>query len=178
MKRRLRKKAISIFLVITITVCYCTFSSAYIYWDAGYVTANFEIENRLTNATFGWHARDVWNATPTPVWITNVPGSGHSWETDIQSAGSWYGMYTAIFRQYVFWGRATKFKIELNRTTLVGASNNFWKSVLVHEFGHALCLFDNPLPDYPNSSIMNYGRDRNTLITPQTDDINGVNYAY
>lgn len=178
MKKKFKKKIASIILIITITISYCSFSYAYLYWDAGFVTANFEIENRLANATLGWNARSVWNATPTPVWITEVPGSGHSWETDWLYDGNWYGMYTVVTRKYIFWGRATKFKIELNRRTLLGQSNNFWQSVLVHELGHAFCLNDNPLPNSPNSSIMNYSRDRSILITPQSDDIDGVNEFY
>ena len=178
MKKKFGKKAISIILVITIFVSYCTLSSAYIYWEYGFVTSRYDIENRLSRADVGFSARAAWNVTPTPVWITEVPGFGHNWEIDGQYAGGWYGQYTAVTQQYIFWGRATKFKIELNRTTLLGQSDNFWQSVLVHEMGHSLCLWDDPLPYSPDSSIMNYGRNRETVNIPQSDDINGVNYAY
>ena len=85
-------------------------------------------------------------------------------------------MYTPRSRQYVLWGRAGKFKIELNRNTLVSESDTFRSSVLVHELGHAFCLGDNPSSG--NSSSMNYDRNRNYLTWPTSDDIAGVNAAY
>ena len=85
-------------------------------------------------------------------------------------------MYTPQSRQYVFGGRAGKFKIELNRNNLVSKSDTFRSSVLVHELGHAFCLDDNPSSG--NSSIMNYDRNRNYLTWPTSDDIAGVNAAY
>lgn len=87
-----------------------------------------------------------------------------------------YGLYTPRSRQYVLWGRAGKFKIELNRNTLVSESDTVRSSVLVHELGHAFCLDDNP--SSRNSSIMNYDRDRDYLTWPTSDDIAGVNAAY
>lgn len=65
---------------------------------------------------------------------------------------------------------------ELNRKELVSESNNWGQSVLVHEFGHAFCLDDNP--SSRNASIMNHDRTRNTLIKPTSNDIAGVNSAY
>lgn len=172
------KKIISLIFITIITVSIGSTSFAYIYWGGGNVSAVYEIEDRLTTHYIFENSQSAWNCTSTPVWITSVPGSGHSWAIDGQYGDEWYGCYTIITRKYIFWGRATKFKIELNRTLLVGESDNFWQSVLVHEFGHSLCLGDNPNPSVPNSSIMNYARNRNTLLTPQTDDISGVNYAY
>jgi len=55
---------------------------------------------------------------------------------------------------YVFLGRAKKFKITLNSKTL---TTSMAQSTIVHKFGHALCLHDNPSSG--NSSIMNYNRD-------------------
>lgn len=105
-----------------------------------------------------------------------MPGSGHSYVISGQWDDTWYGMYTPQDRQYILWGRAGKFKIELNRNTLVGESDTFVSSVLVHEFGHAFCLENNPSTG--NLSIMNYDRDRNYLTWPTSDDIAGVNNAY
>lgn len=81
---------------------------------------------------------------------------------------------TYIFEEH-FLGRATSFTIKLNRRLLVNESDYFRQSVMVHELGHALGLGDNP-PESP--SIMRYDRDRNTMISPQQDDIDGVNYYY
>lgn len=88
----------------------------------------------------------------------------------------WYGMYTPRDLEFIVFGRAGNFKIELNRTMLVDESTTFWKSVLTHELGHAVCLGDNPSSG--NQSIMNYDRDRNYLTWPTSDDVAGVNDAY
>lgn len=178
MKRKFRKKPVSVILIISIVLSYCAFSSAYIYYNVGNISPSFDIENYLSRPAIASSARSAWNVTPTPVWITEVTGSGHSWEIDDYYGTDWTGLYTAITRQYVFWGRATKFRIQLNRSILEGESDNYWKSTLVHEFGHALCLGDDPNPSVPGSSIMNRNRNRETVNIPQTDDINGVNYAY
>jgi len=172
------KKIISLILVIVMLVSYRSISLAYINISYGSVSASVDVEERISNHTLFVNSKNAWNYTATPVWITAVPGSGHSWVIDGQYGDEWYGLYTAESLQYIFWGRATKFSIKLNRTLLVSEGDNFWQSVLVHEFGHAFCLDDNPNSSVPNSSIMNYNRSRNTLITPQADDINGVNNAY
>ncbi|WP_060669272.1 matrixin family metalloprotease [Oceanobacillus caeni] len=47
------------------------------------------------------------------------------------------------------------------------------QSTAVHELGHALGIAHNN-----GTSIMNSNRDRNKMITPQTDDVNGVKSIY
>lgn len=47
------------------------------------------------------------------------------------------------------------------------------QSTAVHELGHALGIAHNN-----GTSIMNSKRDRNKMITPQTDDVNGVKNIY
>ncbi|MCL2400997.1 MAG: InlB B-repeat-containing protein, partial [Defluviitaleaceae bacterium] len=59
---------------------------------------------------------------------------------------------------------------------------NFTTSVMVHELGHILGLRDgpsgSPVGGGVNNSIMNYGRNRNTLLRPTSFDITGVNMIY
>jgi len=177
MKRNLKKSLVLVFTCILMTTVFTTvaFAAQYIYYDGGLLNASVEVENRLNYGIFDY-CISKWNNTSTPVNITQVPGSGHSYIISGQWDDSWYGMYTPQSRQYVFWGRAGKFKIELNRNTLVSESDTFRSSVLVHELGHAFCLSDNPSSG--NSSIMNYDRNRNYLTWPTSDDIAGVNNAY
>ena len=147
-----------------------------IYYDGGLKSATVDVENRLSNFSVYKNSVSAWNSTNTPVNIKTVPGSGHSYVIDGVYNDTWYGLYTPKNRQWIISGRAGKFTIELNRKELVSESDNFWQSVLVHELGHAFCLDDNPSSG--NSSIMNYDRNRNTLIKPTSNDIAGVNSAY
>ncbi len=144
--------------------------------DGWFTSATVEVENRLGYNSIYTKSVSAWNSTSTPVNIKTVPGSGHSYVISGVYNDTWYGMYTPKDLQYLVTGRAGKFTIELNRKQLVSESENFWQSVLVHEFGHAFCLGDNPSSG--NSSIMNYDRNRNTLIKPTGNDVTGVNNAY
>ncbi len=177
MKDRIFKAMASLISCLLLTSIFTSvaYGAQYIYFEAGSVSPAVEVENRLSYGIFN-NSIDAWNSTSTPVAITQVPGSGHSYLIDGQFSDDWYGLYTYLSRQYVFWGRTKKFKIELNRNNLVNESDTFRKSVLVHELGHAFCLGDNPSSG--NSSIMNYTRDRNYLTWPTGDDIAGVNAAY
>ena len=148
---------------------------AYISYAYGYVSDSIPIENRTSYSTAYSRAKNAWNNTATPAYIYDIAGSGHSWIHDESYSDTFIGQYNPISLQYGVSGRATKFEIKLNRTKLVGHTTNYIQSTIVHELGHALCLNDNP-PQSP--SIMRYDRNRETCITPQQDDINGVNAAY
>ena len=90
-------------------------------------------------------------------------------------ADSTNAYYSPGWYEYVVAGRATTFTIYLNDYNIEKKSDQYKQSVIVHELGHAFCLDDNP----PESlSIMRYDRNREIIIIPQTDDINGVNAAY
>ncbi|MCI9588913.1 MAG: hypothetical protein HFF60_13295 [Oscillospiraceae bacterium] len=177
MKHTIRTLIVFVAMTIAFTVVVsATLASdvPFIYYRGGLASPTVEVENRLLYKCFG-ESVDEWNSTDTPVEIIQVPGSGHSYVIAGQFDDTWYGLYTPR-SQNIFTGRAGKFKIELNRTTLVTESDTVWKSVLVHELGHAFCLSDNPSSG--NQSIMNYDRNRNYLTWPTADDIAGVNDAY
>ena len=176
--REKTKKLSSILLCLVFCFSFSTavYAASYIYYDGGLKSATVDVENRLSNSSVYKNSVSAWNSTNTPVNIKTVPGSGHSYVIDGVYNDTWYGLYTPKNRQWIISGRAGKFTIDLNRKELVSESDNFWQSVLVHELGHAFCLDDNPSSG--NSSIMNYDRNRNTLIKPTSNDIAGVNSAY
>ena len=86
-------------------------------------------------------------------------------------ADSWVGYYSYYTKK----GKTYKFKIYLNDRLLSNKSNNYKQSTIVHEFGHALSLADNPSE---KQSIMRHDRNRNAIIKPQQDDIKGVKSYY
>ncbi|MGX9808846.1 matrixin family metalloprotease (plasmid) [Exiguobacterium acetylicum] len=65
----------------------------------------------------------------------------------------------------------TKFAGYLNDYAV--KNSNVAQSAGVHELGHAFGIAHNS-----GTSIMNSSRDRNSMITPQTDDVNGVKSIY
>lgn len=172
--KKLSKNLLSVILFFSFSMV--AYAATYIYYDGGLKNAVVEVENRLGNSTVYSNSTSAWNNTNTPVSIKTVAGSGHSYVSSGTYSDTWYGLYTPKERQYIVAGRAGKFTIELNRNELVSKSNVFWQSVLVHELGHAFCLDDNPSSG--DASIMNYDRNRNTLIRPTSHDVAGVNYAY
>ncbi|MGX8797863.1 hypothetical protein ACR6HW_17670 [Fusibacter sp. JL298sf-3] len=177
MKEKNRKRLAGVFMFCLLTTLFTSlaYTAQYIYYGGGLLNPSVEVEDRLSYDIYD-QCVNTWNSTSTPVNITTVPGSGHSYIISGQWDDVWYGMYTPKDRQYVFTGRAGKFKIELNRSTLVNKSDTFRSSVLVHELGHAFCLDDNPSSG--DASIMNYTRNRDYLTWPTSDDIAGVNNAY
>lgn len=165
---------VSICLLMTTLFTTVVFAAQFVYYGGGLKNPSVEVEKRTGYPYYESVAE--WQNTNTPINITTVPGSGHSYIIDGQWDDTWYGLYTPRNREFIVTGRAGKFKIELNRSTLVGESNTFRKSVIVHELGHAFCLGDNPSSG--NASIMNHNRNRNYLTWPTSDDIAGVNDAY
>ena len=111
----------------------------------------------------------------------NVSISISSYSSNKIEAGryddTWYGLNTQTYNTST--GYTTSFVIKINARTISNdATNvtNFAKSTVVHEFGHSFWLCDNPSTS--SSSIMKYSRNRNTMTTPQTFDINNVNGKY
>jgi len=160
----------SIFLLVP-------YASAYVYYDGGYPSATYKLDFGYSRYNSTWTNRisaavSSWNSTSTPVWITN-DGTSSNKVYAANYADSWYGLYTPSTN---WLGSVTSFNIKLNSRTLNADASNwdhFVESTTVHEIGHSLSLDHNN-----NTSIMNSGRDRNTMYKPQTDDINGVNAYY
>lgn len=118
-------------------------------------------------------AKSAWYNTSSPAQIIDESTDHQHQIYNRQIADTWNGQYTATWKNSN--GTARSFTIVLNDTILKNASYNCIQSVIVHEFGHAFGLDDNP-PESP--SIMRYDRNRETMITPQQDDVNGVNDFY
>lgn len=117
-----------------------------------------------------------WNNSSAVVSISVSSSSPNTIEAGNYS-DTWYGLNTPSFNPST--GLLSSYNIKINATTIYSdASNfsNFATSVIVHEFGHTFWLCDNPYTTFP--SIMNQNRNRNSMISPQTFDINNVNTIY
>lgn len=149
------------------------FSNAYLNHNFGWQSTSIPIKNATSSA----YTKVVTNSIAA--WNNAIPGDVNIYlkkktQNTIYSgnyADSWIGYYSYYTKK----GKTYKFNIYLNDRLLANQSDNYKQSTLVHELGHALSLADNP----PNvQSIMRYDRNRNTMIVPQQDDIDGVKSFY
>lgn len=180
MKRKIK-------IILTTILIFSLFTAnvfAYVELSYGYESTTIPVKNSLwtspttpVNCNYSYifdSSAQAWNGSGCNALIYSSSSSSNK-IVNVSVQDTWNGMYTATKRQYVLWGKATEFKIELNHYILAPHSDNYRQSVLVHELGHALSLDDNP-PESP--SIMRHDRDREIVITPRNDDVYGVNQIY
>lgn len=143
-----------------------------------------------TNQNYGWSSPSIPIAIKTSDSYKDlVKKSMTAWNNSIKEvniyekkkaintvySGTYADTWSGYYSYYLKKGKTYKFNIYLNDRLLSKKSNNYKQSTIVHEFGHALSLGDNP-PE--KQSIMRYDRNRDVMTTPQKDDINGVKKYY
>lgn len=173
---RRSQKFILTLAIFTILALQGSAIHAYILITRGQVNPNLRVNSlglAPAYATAYSNSRDAWFNTYTRANIIIDNTVSDKKINSAYLADSYYGVYRPTGEGSN--GRATGFTITLNDRTVL-ANNSFRQSVIVHEFGHAFSLGDNPSTG--NNSMMNYGRDRYTVVIPTQDDINGVNAAY
>lgn len=174
-----------IFAVI-IVLCFMTwltipvFAAGNRYWPYGMRYKNFAVKSYSNSYNDTWvnildNARSAWNSSNAGTSISTLSYSNHEIYA-AQYNDTWYGLFTVESSSQ---GYITEFNIKVNARTISDhATNfsNFARSTVVHEFGHAFFLDDEPPTTSP--SIMSYSRNRNTMVTPQTYDVNNVKARY
>lgn len=179
-------KKLKYFIVLTIALC-MVFASSIVtyaadpYLSYGSKTGSVNVEKYSDKYNDTWvsilnNGISAWNNSKANVSISKTSSSKNSIEA-AQYDDTWYGLTTQTYNPST--GYTSKFVIKVNaRTISADATNfdNFAKSTVTHEFGHVFWLCDNPSTS--KSSIMKYSRDRNTMTTPQTFDIDNVNAKY
>jgi hypothetical protein len=165
-------------IAVAVALCAAMISppAAAHYYSSGMPTPVLRIAPYSYNSSWQGpmdQALSNWTATPTPAWIYKLAGEP-SQVIAAQYPDTWYGYYNLLG---VFPGNYLRIRLNA-RTISRDASNfgNFVTSVLVHEFGHALRLSDNP--GISGTSIMKESRNRNSMTTPQQHDIDDVNAYY
>lgn len=150
------------------------------YWEYGMRYKNFAVKSYSNSYNATWvsildNSRSAWNNSKAGTTISTQANSNHE-ILAAQYNDTWYGLFTVESSSQ---GYISNCNIKVNaRTIKANASNfsNFARSTVVHEFGHAFFLDDNPPTS--SASIMSYGRNRNTMVSPQTYDVNNVNERY
>ena len=173
-----RRKAIKrALLILCLTfVLHNTLAFAYVYYSRGQDLPNLRVNSSHLESTFTTaysNSRTAWFNTYTRANIIIDNTVSDKYIKSAYLSETYYGAYAPT--GYAPSGRATGFTITLNTRTIPN-NNSFRQSLIVQEFVHAFCLGYNPSSG--NTSIMNYNRDRYTLISPTSDDINGVQAAY
>ena len=115
----------------------------------------------------------AWNGTTAGTNISvSTNTSSYTCEVDTYS-DLWYGLTTPLS---ISGNQLNEASIKINSRTC-SSSTNWRKSTITHEIGHLLGLLDNP-PTSSDNSLMNHGRNRNNIYTPQEYDIMNVKYIY
>lgn len=179
-------KKLKYFIISTIVLCMFFVSSivtyaADPYLSCGSKTGSVNVKKYSDKYNDTWvsilnNGISAWNNSRANVSISKTSSSKNSIEA-AQYDDTWYGLTTQTYN--IITGYTSEFVIKVNaRTISADATNfdNFAKSTVTHEFGHVFWLCDNP--NTSKSSIMKYSRDRNTMTTPQTFDIDNVNAKY
>lgn len=150
------------------------------YWEYGVRYKNIAVKSYSSSYNDTWvsilnNARSAWNSSSAGTTITTSSTSGNK-ILATRYDDTWYGLFSVESSSQVY---ITKFTIQVNARTISNAAtnfSNFAKSTVVHEFGHAYFLDDNP--PTTQSTIMSHSRNRNSLTTPQSYDVNNVIARY
>ncbi len=173
-------------MVLTIVLC-MFFDSLIVtyaadpYLSYGSKTGNVNVKEYSDKYNDTWvsvlnNGISAWNNSSANVSISKTSSSKNSIEA-AQYDDTWYGLTSPAYDTST--GYIVKFTIKVNARTISADAtnfNNFAKSTVTHEFGHVFWLCDNP--NTSKSSIMKHSRNRNTMTTPQTFDIDNVNAKY
>ena len=169
--KKFKNKTLYILIILIFCVAVID-SSAYTIQPYGWSTTYIPIKD-ATSSQYTQIVKDSIAA-----WNNSVPGVKFYFKKKAANtiySGSYDESWVGRYSYYTKKGKTYKFNIYLNDKLLASKSDSYKQSTLVHELGHALSLADNP----PGViSIMRHDRNRNTMIVPQQDDIDGVKKHY
>lgn len=181
---KIRKKIIAYTMVTVLSLQSVSFSKAAVYNDYGLESKNATL-SQVSGLSDKW-ATVIKNAIET--W--NNSGAGVKVEQSVTPvstlkvasyADSWYGLTKSYYN--VSTGYTSKAEIKINDRTISRDASNFSRfaqSTVAHEIGHLYWLADNPVdsPAGYNMSLMNHGRNRNTIYEPKVFDVSNVKRKY
>ena len=118
-------------------------------------------------------AVDSWNNTEQTDIIICSEYSSYTIKIDVMQNGVCGSMTPTLSNDFLI----TSAEITINYNELSSFLFNERCSVIAHEIGHLLGLEDNP-PVSNNDSLMNYGRSKYLIHSPQEYDISNVQWIY
>lgn len=148
---------------------------AYVLTTDGYYRKSIGINTSANVAsTYGTvvsRAISSWNNSGVGVSITGGSAPYANILYTQYLADTWYGAYMPQRLSNAYYPHTcTQFKVVVNTRTCANLGTNGKQSVVCHELGHAFGLGHEII----KTAVMNPGRLRETVYTPQLDDKNGV----
>lgn len=172
------RRLLSTSLMLALSLLIIIFSASQVLAWASYGTW----QNGVTSLRYAHHFEDLpelynafnqarldWYYTPTLITFVvdeynpQIDGYGYSSSDGFDGFvwPSWSGGYISHANMWLNW------------YYLQGQSVNYRRGTAGHEWGHCFGL-----DETTGQVLMNPNRDRNTIYTPQSDDIDGINYLY
>jgi hypothetical protein len=147
---------------------------AYTLMNDGYYRKSYGINTSTYASSYATPingAISSWNSAGVGVSVTggSAPYANIMYAQSV--ADSYYGAYIPQVRNAAYYPhQTTQFKVIINTRTCSSLSATAKRSVVCHELGHSWGLNHEPI----KTAIMNSGRLRDVIYTPQLDDRNGV----
>ncbi len=173
---KMKKRKITSLLIVMLVLLYTTNAYAYnpksykfpgSYITYSYISGSSYFNNAVTAAASTWSANTdatlAYTSSGGQVLVTEFYNSGAAWDGLSNFTNSGVTLKSCT--------------ITINSAKTASYGSYKVRSVVSHEFGHALSLdeYSARVLMHPTTSVRydSYG-----IYTPQTDDINGVNYIY
>jgi predicted Zn-dependent protease len=171
------KKSIALIIVLVLSaIVFILQVSAYSLNVDGYYRTSIPL-NTNVSSTFRnpiETACDDWNNASIPCDIAYSTAPLRNRCVIYNVNDTWYGAYAVYAQDNTDPNHITsQFELWINQYR-TGTTYNIIQSVACHELGHAFGLTDLS----SGTAIMNNNRNRSTVYTAKTDDINGVNASW
>jgi len=179
--KKLNKTASLLILAVLLTGVCAPIAIAYSLMTNGYWTSSIDMKfdsgltsdyrTATSNAISAWNSKNI-----SPVNYNTKLDSANTVYQTLSLGTNKYGQYSSYNTGSDPNHTATRFDITYCTMYCEGFNKTYKtpQSTGVHELGHAAGLDDLS----SGSCIMNSNRDRESIYTPKTDDVNGVNASW
>lgn len=176
------RKTFKIMISMVMIVCLllttaAAYETPYGRWRYTSVSYNFGTSMSSTYRDVWENAISSWNDAQSQVSLYQGSGTSGSiiCSTINDTSSSDYGYTYRGRNETTYYMTATVSYLNLNNSA-VAAGGLVCRSTACHELGHSLGL--NHFSSTTVSAVMNTSRNRSSIYTPKSDDINAINYAY
>ena len=131
---------------------------------------NSSWEEQIAESAFN-SAISVWNSSQSKLTYSYSSTSSNYVSTFYFSSNTLYGTCNVNYDTGT--GYINYFYAKVNMSNINNLDSTVCQSAASHEIGHTMGLAHSAY-----TAVMNTNRDRDSIYTPQTDDINGINAIY